>query len=148
MSDVLRVKLEEGATAPRRTSERAAGYDLYAYIPDKAPVFLNNRLLVRTGCYVAIPEGHYGRIAPRSSLAYKNGIDVLAGVIDQDYRGEIKVILSKNNDSVFSIQHGDRIAQLILEKCSTPPVEVVESLDVTERGEGGFGSTGIRDKGT
>ncbi len=145
MEAKLRVKLEEGATAPRRTSEGAAGYDLYAYNPDGRPLFLEKRLMVRTGCSVAIPPGYYGRIAERSSLAWKYGVSVGGGVIDCDYRGEVKVILSKDNDMFFSVRHGDRIAQLILEKISTPEVEVVESLDDTERGEGGFGSTGLND---
>ena len=86
--------------------------------------------------------GHYGRVAPRSGLAYKYGIDVLAGVIDVSYRGEIKVILNNcTHCDGFIVKKGDKIAQLILEKCSTPQVRIVAELSDTDRGEGGFGST-------
>ena len=87
---------------------------------------------------------YYGRIAPRSGLAYKYGVDILAGVCDSDYRGEIKVIMVNHGRECFRYSKGDRIAQLIIEKITTPPVEVVEELDSTERGEGGLGSTGVK----
>ncbi len=90
-----------------------------------------------------IPEGHYGRIAPRSSLAARCGIDVMAGVIDCDYRAEVAVILINHGEAVVLITAGSRIAQLILERISTPPTRIVQTLSVTERGAGGFGSTGV-----
>lgn len=133
--------LEPGAKAPIRKSEYAAGYDLHALTaaelpPGGAPV------QIRTGIAVEIPAGHYGRIAPRSSLGIE-GITTMAGVIDSDYRGEIVVILSNlHPTNTIHIAAGDRIAQLILECISTPPVMVVSSLTQTTRGEGGFGSTG------
>jgi len=92
---------------------------------------------------MAIPVGCYGRIAPRSGLAFKSSIDVGAGVIDPDYRGEVKVLLFNLGNCDFKAEAGTRIAQLIIERCETPPVVEVDSLDDTERGAGGFGSTGI-----
>eukprot|EP00339_Tiarina_fusa_P004578 CAMPEP_0117047582 /NCGR_PEP_ID=MMETSP0472-20121206/32881_1 /TAXON_ID=693140 ORGANISM="Tiarina fusus, Strain LIS" /NCGR_SAMPLE_ID=MMETSP0472 /ASSEMBLY_ACC=CAM_ASM_000603 /LENGTH=111 /DNA_ID=CAMNT_0004760333 /DNA_START=40 /DNA_END=372 /DNA_ORIENTATION=- len=100
------------------------------------------KALVKTDIAIAIPSGHYGRIAPRSSLAWKHSIDVGAGVIDSDYRGNIGVILFNLGDEPFTVKTHDRIAQLIIEKISTPAVVQVDELDDTERGEGGYGSTG------
>lgn len=92
---------------------------------------------------MAIPSGYYGRVAPRSGLAVKHFIDVGAGVIDEDYRGPLGVVLFNHGQNDFAVKKGDRIAQLLLEKIATPDIEVVEDLDETERGAGGFGSTGI-----
>ena len=90
-----------------------------------------------------IPEGYYGRIAPRSGLAHKNGIDVLAGVVDSSYRGEIRVILyNTDKEETLQVRSGDRIAQMIVERHYNFEFVEVEDLSVTERGEGGFGSTG------
>ena len=89
-----------------------------------------------------IPSEYYGRIAPRSSLAWKNHIDVGAGVIDEDYRGPVGVVLFNHSDEEFRIIQGERIAQLIITKIITPEVIVVDDLDDTKRGTGGFGSTG------
>ena len=86
-------------------------------------------------------------MAPRSGLAYKKGIDVGAGVIDEDYRGEVGVILFNFGEEDFEVAPGDRIAQLILERIATPDVEVVADLDATDRGAGGFGSTGVQAQG-
>ena len=92
----------------------------------------------------SIPFGNYGRIAPRSGLAVKNFIDVGAGVIDSDYRGEVKVLLfNLSQDTDFSVSPGDRIAQMIIEKYTPTTLFEVESLSETVRGEGGFGSTGV-----
>lgn len=96
---------------------------------------------------IVCPEGTYGRIAPRSGLAVKSGISTGAGVIDADYRGEVKVLLFNHSDADFNIEKGDRIAQLILERIYTPEIEVLddnawEVENNTERGAGGFGSTG------
>jgi dUTP pyrophosphatase len=101
------------------------------------------RKMVATGVQLEIPEGYYGRIAPRSGLALKQGIDVLAGVIDSSYRGEIKVIIfNTDNQKVFKVNVGDRIAQLIIEKHYNFDFVEVEDLETTDRGEGGFGSSG------
>jgi dUTP pyrophosphatase len=101
------------------------------------------RRLVPTGWAMACPPGTYGRIAPRSGLALKHGIDVGAGVIDADYRGPVGVLLFNLSDQEFSIKVGDRIAQLILEQIVMAYVEECEDLDETVRGSGGFGSTGV-----
>lgn len=89
-----------------------------------------------------MPSGTYGRVAPRSGLAAKSGIDVGAGVIDADYRGELKVVLFNHSDENVDIKPGDRIAQLVLERIARPSVADVADLDDTERASGGFGSTG------
>ncbi|KAL4956699.1 dUTPase-like protein [Aspergillus filifer] len=133
-------KLTPTARAPTRGSAFAAGYDIYASkeitIPSKG------KALVDTGLAIAVPEGTYGRVAPRSGLASKNFIDVGAGVIDADYRGEVKVLLFNFSDTDFTVKEGDRVAQLVLERIFTPEVVVVEELAESVRGAGGFGSTG------
>ena len=99
--------------------------------------------MIGTGLAFGIPVGNYGRIAPRSGLAAKNSIDVGAGVIDSDYRGEVKVLLFNFSDTDFKIAEGDRIAQMIIEKYTITALTEVDTLDDTVRGEGGFGSTGV-----
>lgn len=101
---------------------------------------------VPTGVRVAVPPGYYGRVAPRSGLAVKKFVDVGAGVIDADYRGDIGVVLFNLSDVPFEVKRGDRIAQLVIEKISMGDVIQVESLDDTQRGDGGFGSTGVSTK--
>ena len=139
-------KLVPHASLPARATPGAAGYDLFS--TDNYVVLPGRRVVVSTGISVSLPQGCYGRIAPRSGLAVKHGLDVLAGVIDSDYTGEVKVVL-QNLDPVqpFVIRPGYRIAQLILEQCVTPEVHEVPSectgLAETARGAGGFGSTGI-----
>lgn len=136
----LQVKrLTEKAVVPARASPGAAGYDLFADVD--MPINPGERLLTGTGVAVAVPEGHYGRVAPRSGLSTK-GIDVGAGVVDSDYRGEVHVLLINNGREVFWVRRGDRVAQLILEKCTTCPISVVDKLDETDRGDRGFGSSG------
>lgn len=98
--------------------------------------------LVKTDIQIEVPEGCYGRVAPRSGLAWKNSIDVGAGVIDQDYRGNVGVILFNHSDIDFEVKKGDRVAQLICELIAYPVVEEANSLTDTTRGENGFGSTG------
>ena len=100
-----------------------------------------NIKLIDTGISIKVPEGTYGRIAPRSSVS-KRGILINAGVIDRDYRGPVKIMIHNLSNNVYVINKNDRIAQLILEQIKTPEVELVENLDETIRGEGGFGSTG------
>lgn len=134
--------LSEDATVPKRGTPYAAGYDLSSAEYNEVPA--RGRKLIKTDIAVAIPSGTYARVAPRSGLAFKHGIDVMAGVIDEDYRGAVGVILYNTSDEPFQVSIGDRIAQLILEKIETPLVNVVEELDETGRGEGGFGSTGMR----
>ena len=138
-------KLIPTAILPVRASVGAAGYDLFS--TDSYVVLPSRRVVVSTGISIQLPPGTYGRIAPRSGLAVKHGLDTLAGVIDPDYTGEIKVVL-QNLDTAqpFVIRPGYRIAQLILEKFEV--VEVVEVVETgapeaTERGDAGFGSTGV-----
>jgi dUTP pyrophosphatase len=138
----LRVKkLSEHATIPVRGSDGAAGYDLSAAYD--CVVKAKSKELVKTDLSIAIPKNTYARIAPRSGLAYKKFIDVLAGVVDYDYRGNVGVILANFGDEDFEVKKGDRIAQMILERITTPECVEVEDLEATERGAGGFGSTGV-----
>jgi len=142
-SSTLKVKrLTEYAKLPSRCSIHAAGYDLFAAYDETVPA--NGKQLIKTDISVAIPSGHYGRIAPRSSLAWRNHIDTGAGVIDEDYRGPVAIILFNHSNEDFQVNRGDRVAQLIVTKIITPMVEEVEELDETIRGQGGFGSTGPR----
>eukprot|EP01018_Ginkgo_biloba_P020151 Gb_28972 [translate_table: standard] len=139
---LLRVKkLSPNAILPSRGSAMAAGYDLSSARVAVVPA--RGKALVQTDLSIAIPEGTYARIAPRSGLAWKQSIDVGAGVIDADYRGPVGVILFNHSDQDFEIKAGDRIAQLIIEKILTPQVLEVNDLDSTFRGIGGFGSTGV-----
>lgn len=137
-------KLDENATIPTRAHETDAGLDLYS-IEENVTINPQSRLTIKTGISIEIPEGYYGRVAPKSGLASKQGIDVLAGVIDSSYRGEVKVILYNTNKDVgaWQVFKGDKIAQLIIEKHYNFPVEIVKELSDTERGDGGFGSTGV-----
>lgn len=130
-------------------SDKAAGLDLFA--AHGAVIRPGQRQLIKTNVSVALNPGTYGRIAPRSGLALKHGIDTLAGVIDEDYRGDIGVILYNTNSPqrdlldnrshTFHVNPGDRIAQLIIEKIERPTPVAVDDLDATERNDGGFGST-------
>lgn len=133
-------KLSDKAYAPVKGSQYAAGYDLrsaYEYI-----VPGHGKTLVKTDLQIEVPDCTYGRIAPRSGLAWKHHIDVGAGVIDADYRGNVGVVLFNHSNEDFKIAAGDRIAQLICEKIIYPELQEVDSLNDTARGEGGFGSTG------
>tara|TARA_A100001515_G_scaffold141376_1_gene138297 strand:+ start:214 stop:636 length:423 start_codon:yes stop_codon:yes gene_type:complete len=134
-------KLSKDAVIPTKGSQYAAGYDLYAAEDGVVPE--SCRLLIKTNISVSIPAGCYGRIAPRSGLAYKSGIDVMAGVIDADYRGDIGVILYNTDVKDFEFKKGDRIAQLIIEKCYTTEWKEVEELHPSVRLGNGFGSTGL-----
>ncbi|EDO46592.1 predicted protein [Nematostella vectensis] len=133
-------KLTKLGLPPTRGSSHAAGYDLYSAYDVSIPA--QGKALVKTDIAVAIPDGCYGRVAPRSSLAWKHQIDVGAGVIDRDYRGNVGVVLFNLGSSAYEVKQGDRIAQLIVERIQTPSIVEVEDLDSTERGAGGYGSTG------
>ena len=150
-------KLIDTAQVPFRANESDAGYDLFS--TEYVTIEPFQRKLVATGISVEIPPGFYGRIAPRSGLSCKKGIDVMAGVIDSGYRGEVKVLLISFNfegynlkpnayEAMFGssnkidIKPGDRIAQLIIEKCYDVDWQQMKTLKNSERGEGGFGSSG------
>lgn len=109
-----------------------------------AVVPARGKALIQTDLQIEVPNGTYGRVAPRSGLTWKNSLDVGAGVVDQDYRGNLGVILFNHSDDVFEVKKGDRIAQLICERIVYPNVVQVEKLNDTVRGSGGLGSTGIK----
>jgi dUTP pyrophosphatase len=133
-------KLDLRATLPTRGSRASAGLDLYSI--EAVSLAPGQRAIARTGLAVAIPEGFYGRLAPRSGLATKKGLDVLAGVIDADYRGEIGCLLHNTGEERIELVENSKICQLIVEKIVTPRAAWTDDLDATERGQGGFGSTG------
>ncbi|XP_015795586.1 deoxyuridine 5'-triphosphate nucleotidohydrolase-like [Tetranychus urticae] len=135
-------KLTEHAIKPMKASELSAGYDLFSAYENN--VTSKGSALIKTDLQIQVPDGCYGRIAPRSGLALKHSIDVGAGVIDADYRGNVGVILFNFGDSDFQVKKGDRIAQLICEKIEYPELEEVdegEIMEVTSRGVNGFGSS-------
>ncbi|XP_059094621.1 uncharacterized protein LOC131889514 [Tigriopus californicus] len=137
----LRVmKLSDKARIPTQGSPRSAGYDLYSASDIVIPAM--GKAIVPTDLKIAVPEGTYGRVAPRSGLAAKHHIDVGAGVVDADYRGPVGVVLFNHAQTEFQVKAGDRVAQLICEKIVYAEVEEVQDLTETDRGEGGFGSTG------
>lgn len=139
--DILRFQqLDPRAVLPTRGSSFAAGLDLYSI--EGLTIGPHERAIARTGLAVAIPHGFYGRVAPRSGLAVKQGLDVLAGVIDSDYRGELCCILYNTSNAELTLAAGSKICQLIIEKIITPNATWVADLDETARGAGGFGSTG------
>lgn len=133
-------QLHEKAKLPTFGSKVAAGMDLYAIEP--CTILPSSQVKIPTGLSVAIPYGYYGRVAPRSGLAVNHGVNVHAGVIDADYRGEIHVCLINHGHMRVEFKPGDRIAQLIIERCLMLDPIFVEELGSTERGTGGFGSTG------
>ena len=142
MSLPLRVKrLSANAVLPVRGSPFAAGYDLCAASAGVVP--RRGKALIPTDLAIAVPPGCYGRIAPRSGLAWKHSLDTGAGVIDEDYRGNVGVILFNHSDADFAYAAGDRVAQLVLERIAVADVLEVDSLEDTARGAGGFGSTGV-----
>lgn len=140
-------KVNENAVIPHRATEGSAGLDLCACIDEPLTLGGGETALIPTGLAIALPSAQYGAfIFARSGLSIKHGIGLLnsVGVIDSDYRGEIKVGVINQVKEPYTIQPGERIAQLVVMPVSTMPVEEVESLDETERGAGGFGSTGTK----
>lgn len=139
--NVLRFKqLDPRAVLPKRGSALAAGLDVCSI--EDVELGPKQRVAARTGLAVAIPPGFYGRMAPRSGLAARKGLDVLAGVIDSDYRGEIHCLLYNTGDELIKLPAGSKICQMIVEQIITPDAEWATELDETARGAGGFGSTG------
>lgn len=140
-TDALSIRrLRHDAILPVRSTPHAAGLDLFAC--EAAQIPAGRHGVVSTGIAIALPEDCVGLVWPRSGLSLKHGIGTLAGVIDSDYRGEIKVVLMNNGDRDYEIQKGDRIAQLLIQKIQLiDPVEV-DVLPDSSRGESGFGSSG------
>lgn len=125
---------------PKRGTPYAAGLDLFS--PIDAVIFPSERMLIKLNISIELPVGTFGHILPRSGLALKNGIHVGAGVIDSDYRGNLGVLLFNLSDQPFNIFKGDRIGQLVVQKYEMIEPEEVSNMSSTERGQGGFGSTG------
>ncbi|WOI53262.1 dUTP diphosphatase [Parvularcula sp. LCG005] len=136
----------EGLDLPAYQTEGAAGADLRAAIPADAPVTLafGERAMIPTGLKMAIPAGYEVQVRPRSGLAAKHGVTLVnsPGTIDWDYRGEVRAILINLGSEPFVINRGERIAQMVVAPVTQASFEVVQTLDETVRGEGGFGSTG------
>ena len=134
---------------PEYASEGAAGLDLYAALPEAQPVILapGARALIPTGFALALPEGFEAQVRPRSGLALKHGVTVLnsPGTVDADYRGEVGVILWNGGEAPFTVSRGERIAQLVVAPVTRIRLREVAQLPQSERGTGGFGSTGTAD---
>jgi dUTP pyrophosphatase len=130
---------------PYYSTEHSAGMDLRAFLTEPVVLLPMERTLIPTGLFIEVPEGFEAQVRPRSGLAIKNGITVLnsPGTIDADYRGEVKVILINLSNEPFTIQSGDRIAQMIIAQYEKIAWNEVGELSETERGSGGFGSSGI-----
>ena len=134
-------KISANAKTPVRGSLDAAGFDLFS--AEEVTIPPGARACVKTDLKFAIPPGSYGRVAPRSGLAAKKSVDVGAGVVDADFRGNVQVLLLNFSDGDFKVVRGDRIAQLIIEKIRVVELREVETLPATDRGAGSFGSTGL-----
>ena len=131
---------------PAYATKQSAGLDLYANLENEVCLQPMERRLIPTGIFLALPEGYEAQIRPRSGLALKKGVTVLntPGTIDSDFRGEIQVILVNLSSEEVHIQHGERIAQMVIASYQTVEWQAVEALDKTSRGEGGFGHTGTK----
>jgi len=140
------VSRKDGALLPQYATDASSGLDLCAFLDEALTMKPLERLLIPTGIFISIPKGFEAEIRPRSGVAYKYGVTVLntPGTIDADYRGEIKVILINLGTEPFVIRNGDRIAQMVFKSVTQIDWKLVDVLPETERGEGGFGSTGIR----
>jgi dUTP diphosphatase len=151
MSALVKVEVQQlphgqGLALPAYQSAHAAGLDLLAAVPDDAPVMLapGKHALIPTGLTIALPQGYEAQVRPRSGLAAKHGVTVLnsPGTVDADYRGEVCVLLINHGDQPFPIRRGERIAQMVIAEVAQVELVPVTSLSATDRGSGGFGSTG------
>ena len=144
--DIRQLPHGEGLALPAYQSADAAGLDLLAAVPAESPLILSpgKYAVVPTGLTIALPSGHEAQVRPRSGLAAKHGVTVLnaPGTIDADYRGEISVILINHGETPFVIRRGERIAQLVIAPVVQGELTAAASLSATDRGSGGFGSTG------
>lgn len=131
---------------PSFATKQSAGMDLRANLESSVVLKPMQRMLVHTGLFMALPIGYEAQIRPRSGLALKHGVTVLnsPGTIDADYRGELMVLLINLSDSDFTINDGERIAQMVVTRHEQPTLELVDALDETERGTGGYGHTGVK----
>jgi dUTP pyrophosphatase len=144
--DIRQLPHGEGLALPAYQSAHAAGLDLLAAVPEGAPIVLapGKHALVPTGLTIALPPGYEAQVRPRSGLAAKHGVTVLnaPGTVDADYRGEIGVLLINHGDLPFPIRRGERIAQMVIASVVRAELSPVAALSATDRGDGGFGSTG------
>lgn len=142
---IKKVKEYDNLPTPRYMTNGSAGMDLYAAIDKSVTIKTLERVTLSTGICIELPKGYEAQIRPRSGLASKHGITLLnsPGTIDWDYRGEIKIILINLSAEEFTINRGDRIAQMVINKIETPIIEIVEEINETKRGANGFGSTGV-----
>lgn len=137
---------KDGVAVPSYETSGAAGADVRAFLNEPVVIPVGKRAMIPTGLFFAIPEGFEIQVRPRSGLAAKNGVTVLntPGTIDSDYRGEVKIILINLGDADFTVNNGDRIAQFIVAPVTQGIFVKTDKLDETERGDGGFGSTGVK----
>lgn len=144
INNALKIKLDEGAKVPEKKYEGDAGADIFSN--ENVEIKPGETVAVGTGNYFSIPEGYEVQIRSRSGLALKNNIFVLnsPGTIDHGYTGEVKVILHNLGKETFKVEKGDRIAQAVVSALVKIPIAIVESLEETERGDSGFGSTGMK----
>jgi dUTP pyrophosphatase len=144
--DIQQLPHGEGLALPAYQSAHAAGLDLLAAVPEEAPIVLapGKHALIPTGLTIALPPGYEAQVRPRSGLAAKHGVTVLnaPGTVDADYRGEIGVLLINHGDAAFPIRRGERIAQMVIASVVRGELVQAASLSATDRGGGGFGSTG------
>jgi dUTP pyrophosphatase len=134
------IVVDEGGLAPAYATAASAGADLHA--SEALVIAPGARAAVRTSLRLELPAGHVGLVWPRSGLAVRHGVDTLAGVIDSDYRGELRVVLVNHGDAPFAIAAGDRIAQLLVQRVERAAFHRQETLEDSDRGASGFGSTG------
>jgi dUTP pyrophosphatase len=142
---ILRVqRLRDGAQLPNYMSDGAAGLDLAALVDGEVVIRPGERALIGTGLAIALPRGHEAQVRPRSGLAWKHGVTVLnsPGTVDEDYRGEVKVLLVNHGQEPFIVRTGERVAQLVIAKVERVAIAEAASLDETARGQGGYGHTG------
>lgn len=141
----VRVVAQPGATVPCYMTKGAAGADICAFVHKSITIQPNGRATVPTGLSLAIPEGYEAQIRPRSGLAMRRGVFLVngPGTIDSDYRGELMIVLGNLGSEPFTVHKGDRIAQMVIAPVTRAAFQKVPSLDETERGGGGFGSTGV-----
>jgi dUTP pyrophosphatase len=133
-------KLDKNAIAPSKANHTDAGYDLYAL--EDCIIPSQNRLMIKTGISMAIPDGYVGLIWPRSGLAVKHGLDTMAGVVDSGYRGEVCVVLQNHGYEPYNVKAGDRIAQILFQSILSVQMIETEELNNSDRGQSGFGSSG------
>jgi dUTP pyrophosphatase len=144
--EIARLPGAEDLPLPSRATPGSSGYDLRAAVEGDVVIAAGGRILIPTGFAIAVPRGHEAQIRPRSGLALEHGIVLpnAPGTIDADYRGELKVIVMNAGEKVFTVQRGDRIAQLVIAPVVNAEWREVPALDATDRGAGGFGHTGHR----